>query len=173
MDIVDAIIPAPNNAHNVVKLGIWDDLVPIETQGIAFDNRCVGHQGEKVEFHVDDILGFLHHLAFCDPKCRLRYGNCEIIDLDAIELSNRDVDRIANDAEHNLTASQLGDYCILQAPEAEIRLGQEIARTGSGIYLMVVFDTSPIYTSSPETARNGLFSGLFAIVAVCIRPLLS
>ena len=29
------------------------------------------------------------------------------------------------------------------------------------VYLMVVFDTSPIYTSSPETARNGLFSGLF------------
>ena len=31
----------------------------------------------------------------------------------------------------------------------------------TGIYLMVVFDTSPICTLSPEAAGNGLFSGLF------------
>ena len=111
-----------------------DDVLPVEAQGVAFDDVGVAFQGQKVDVHVDDALGLLHHLVFGDPEGRLGDGHRKVVDLDAIELADGHLDGVVMlVAEGDLPVLQQADDLVFQLAEAEVSLGQKIARAAGGV----------------------------------------
>ena len=74
---------------------------------------------------MDYIFGFLHHLAFCNPEGSLCHGDGEVVDLNAIELSNGHLDGVAH-IQHDLSLVKEGDGFVLQPPEGDIGFGEEV-----------------------------------------------
>ena len=58
--------------------------------------------------HENDLFRFFEHLAFGDPEGGLGDGHGEVIDLDALKLADRDLDRVyIRIAEGDLPAGEL------------------------------------------------------------------
>gem|GEM_PF-5387144 len=75
---------------------------------------------------MDDIFGFLHHLALGDPQGSLCNCNGKIIDLDAVKLPDGDLDRVAY-IEYDLVVMQQGKNLIFQPPQGQVGFRQEIS----------------------------------------------
>ena len=141
MDIVDAIIPAPNNSHDVIQLLPGDDIVPVDAQGVGLDDIDIALERQEIEAHVHDVLRPLHHLALGDPQRGLGDGGGEVVDLDAVELADGHLDGVHGDAHADLAALQQVDHLVLQPAQAEVALGEEIAATRRGVCNQCNFDT--------------------------------
>ena len=81
---------------------------------------------------MHDVLGLLHHLAFRDPQGRLGYGHGKVVDLDAVELANGDLNGVCYIAQHNLVGKG-AERLIFQLAQGDISLRQEVAGTTGGI----------------------------------------
>ena len=104
---------------------LGNNALPIYPQGVGLGDVGVGFQRQKVQGHVDYIFGFLHHLAFCNPEGSLCHGDGEVVDLNAIELSNGHLDGVAH-IQHDLSLVKEGDGFVLQPPEGDIGFGEEV-----------------------------------------------
>ena len=100
----------------------------------------VGVRGEREEVHaaLDNALGLLHHLAFGDPDGGFRDGDGEVVDLDAVELLDIDLDRIiflVREAQCDaaVAGDGLAQDVVLEAAQREIAFGQEVAAATGGV----------------------------------------
>ena len=73
-------------------------------EGVTFHNVGIGLQREKVERHMNNVLGFLHHLTFGDPKGGFSDGHSKVVNLNAVELTNRHLDGIEAQTHRDLVA---------------------------------------------------------------------
>mgnify|MGYP000951083783 CR=1 FL=1 len=74
-------------------------------QSIAFYDICIGFQRQEIQIDLHQLFCFLHHLAFCDPQGCFCNRHRKIVDLDAVKLSNGNLNRVifALAAQHHLT----------------------------------------------------------------------
>ena len=121
-------------AHDVVQFLGRDNVLPVDAQGVAFDDVGIAFQGQEVDVHVDDAFGLLHHLIFGDPEGGLGDGHGEVVDLDAVELPDGHLDGVVMlVAECDLPVLQQTDDLIFQLAEAEVSLSQKVARAAGGV----------------------------------------
>ena len=104
---------------------------------------------------MHDVLGLLHHLAFRDPHGRLGHGHGKVVDLDAVELANGDLDGVCHVAQHNLVGEGTKGL-IFQFAQGDVRLGQEVAGTTGGVDVPTDFDTIEKAFSGAKAAEKGL-----------------
>ena len=72
------------------------------------------------------LFRLLHHLALGDPQGGLGHGDGEVVDLDAVELANGDPDGVGHLAQDDLAIQQGVNDLVLQAPQGEVGLRQEV-----------------------------------------------
>ena len=107
----------------------------------------VGRERQEVHFAVDDALGLLHHLAFGDPYRCLGDGDGEVVDLDAVELLDADLDggvgRLveAEDAAAGFVEDGLAQDVVFEAAQGEVAFREEIPAAARRIELDAVSDT--------------------------------
>ena len=109
---------------------------------------------------MNDVLGLLHHLVFRDPQGGPGHGDGEVVDLNAVELTDGDFYGVeARHAQGDLAlllALHPGDPgrddLILDLPQAEVAFREEVPAAGGGVYQDVIFDTNRICARCPETA---------------------
>ena len=66
---------------------------------------------------MNNFLRLLNHLEFSDPKSSLSDGNRKIVYLNAIELPDRNFDRIRKFTELNLTAKQFFEDFVFKSTQ--------------------------------------------------------
>ena len=76
---------------------------------------------------MEDLGRLAAHLRLGDPERRLRDGDGEVVDLDAPELRERDLDGQA-EVELALPALARGDETVLEATQTDVGLREEVAR---------------------------------------------
>lgn len=81
-------------SHDIVEFPLGNHALPIQPEGVSFHDVGVGFQGQEIKAHVYHILGFLHHLAFGNPQGGLGHGHGEVVNLDAVELADTNLDGI-------------------------------------------------------------------------------
>ena len=119
-------------AHNVIQLVLGHHALPVQTQGVPLNDIRVGFQGKEIKAHVDDIFGFLHHLALGNPQGGLGYGHGKIVDLNPVKLPDGDLDRVTH-IKYNLVVMQQGKDLIFQPPQGKIGFCQKVSRTAGGV----------------------------------------
>ena len=77
----------------------------------------VGLQGQKVDVLLHDALRLSQHLSLGNPKGGGGNGNCEVVDLDAIELLYAHLDGIHKSSHHRLTMIFCADDIIFQTTQ--------------------------------------------------------
>ena len=103
---------------------------------------------------MDDIFGFLHHLALGNPQGGFGDSDGKIVDLDAVKLSDGDLDRVVH-IEYDLVVMQQGKNLILQPPQGQVGFRQEISRAAGGVYVLIVLDTKKNPFSGTEIPKKG------------------
>ena len=104
--------------HDIVQLALVHYIIPVYPQGIAFDDIRVRLQREKVQLHVDNVLCFFEHLVLGDPQCCPGDRDSEIVDLNAVELADGNLDRReAFIAKGDLAVGQQAKDLVLQLPK--------------------------------------------------------
>ena len=93
----------------------------------------------------DDVLGLFQHLALGDPQGGFGHGGGEVVDLDAVELVDGDLDRVQGPfAPGHLTSDlvsvpafvqndPLFNDLVFQPPQGDIALGEEVAGAAGGV----------------------------------------
>ena len=114
--------------HDILQLFFRYDLIPVDSQRISFCDVHIGFQREEILVEaVDDALRFFEHLGFRDPERGLRDRHGEVIDLDAVKLLDRDLNRVQFFiAKSHLSVESFLEDLILESAKAEIGFGQEI-----------------------------------------------
>ena len=74
---------------------------------------------------MDHVLRLLHHLALRDPQGCPGHGDGKVVDLNAIKLSDGDLDGVFH-IQHDLPLVEQGDHFVLKTPQGEVCLCQEI-----------------------------------------------
>ena len=90
---------------------------------------------------MNNVLGFLEHLAFCNPKRRFRYRNGKIVDFNSVELADLNLNRLGVFAERNLSVEKNIKNFVFKFAETEICFSKEVAGTGGRVYVPADFDT--------------------------------
>ena len=103
-------------SHDVVEFFFWNDGVPVDAEGVPFDDVRIGTQGEKVEGAVDNGFGLFHHLAFGNPKGCFGNGDGKIVDFNTEELSDGNLNRIDGQPGVSVTVEH-GEYFVFHAAE--------------------------------------------------------
>lgn len=101
------------------------------------------------------VLRLLHHLALGNPKGGLGNGDGKIVDLDAIELPNRDLNGIAY-IQHDLAFVQERNSFVFQPPQRDIGFGEEVPGSAGRVYVHTDFDTKEKALSGAKAAEKGL-----------------
>ena len=70
------------------------DAFPVNAEGIALNDVGVCLQRQEVDVLMDDLLCLCQHLGFTYPKGSGGDGDGEVVDLDAIELTDVDLDGV-------------------------------------------------------------------------------
>ena len=121
-------------AHDVRQLSFRHDALPVHAQGVALDDVGIRFQRQEIELHQNDALGLLHHLTLRYPQRRLRNGHGKVVYLYAVKLPDGDLDGIpARIAENYLIVLQLAQNVVFYPAQADIGLGQEVARAAGGV----------------------------------------
>ena len=81
---------------------------------------------------MDDVLSLLHHLALGDPQGRLGHRDGEIVDLDAVELADGDLNGVDKVTQDDLVA-EAAQHLVFQLAQGDVGLGQEVARTAGRV----------------------------------------
>ena len=81
-------------AHNIIQLSSRDHLIPIHPQGVSFMDIRIGFERQRVEGEADNLVSLLHHLRLSDPEGGLSHGAGEVVDLNAVELVDGNLDRV-------------------------------------------------------------------------------
>lgn len=82
---------------------------------------------------MDDVFGFAHHLRLGDPERGLRDGNGEVVDFDAVELPDGDLNRAElGVVKFDLLRERAQDV-VFQAAERNVGFGEKIAGAARGI----------------------------------------
>ena len=89
-------------------------------------------QWQRFEVISHNSVGFLQHLGFGNPKGRLRYRTGKVINLDAVELVDGDLDWISQTTYDTIFIEDSNDF-ILQSPQTGIGLSKEVAGATSGV----------------------------------------
>ena len=118
--------------HNVIEFCSRNHGVPVPAERVPFDNVSRRLQRQKIVVDLHDFSGGVHHLAFSNPKRSLSDGYGEIVDFDAVELIDVDLDR-GDFAERLLTAVNEPEDVVFQLAEAEIGFGEKVTGTAGGI----------------------------------------
>ena len=118
--------------HDVIQFLLGHHALPVHLQGVTLHNIGVGFQGQEVQGHVHDVLGLLHHLALRDPQGRLGHGHGKVIDLNAVELADGDLDRIGEVPQSDLVGKGAQGF-IFQLAQGDVGLGQEVAGAAGGV----------------------------------------
>ena len=108
---------------------------------------------------MDHVFGFFHHLALCDPEGSFGDGGGEVVDLDAVELVNGDLDGVEH-AHDDLVFEEQGEDFVFQAAEGEVAFREEVAGAAGGVYVPTDFDTIEKAFSGVKTAEKGIKQGL-------------
>ena len=83
---------------------------------------------------VDDSLGFGHHLRLANPQGCRSDSDGKIVDFDAIELVDAHLDGVdLLKAQERLPVVALTYRLVLQPPQRQVGLGEEIAATAGGV----------------------------------------
>ena len=133
--------------HDPDLIARRQDFFPVHPERVALVDVGVGRERQEVHFAVDDALGLLHHLAFGDPYRCLGDGDGEVVDLDAVELLDADLDGgvgrfvEAEDAAAGLVEDGLAQDVVLEAAQGEIALREEIPTAARRIELDATSDT--------------------------------
>ena len=104
---------------------------------------------------MHDVLGLLHHLAFGNPQGRLGHGHSKVIDLDAVELADGDLDGVCQITKHNLVGEG-AERLVFQLAQRDVSLGQEVAGAAGRVYVPTDFDTIEKAFSGAKAAEKGL-----------------
>lgn len=104
-------------------------------------NEGIGSQGQEINVHVDDFLGFLDHLAFGNPQGRLGHGYGKVVDFDAVELTDGDFDGVYEVSQYHLAFIVAGNSFILQFPQRQVGFRQEVSAAAGRIGCLTTFDT--------------------------------
>ena len=102
-------------ADDVVSFG--DNGLPVDVKGVSFANVAVTFEREKIQVAMNNLLSFLNHLEFSNPKGGLSYGNCEVINFNAVKLGDRNFNGVIEFAESDLTAENFFEDFIFKAAE--------------------------------------------------------
>ena len=115
-------------AHDVVAPVAGQEFVPVVAQGVGAHDVAVVVQGQA-GLPAHDRVGLVEGLLLGDPQRRPGDGHGEVVDLDAVELADAHLDGVEGVAqvEHPVVLVQLGDHAVLEAAQAQVRLGQEVA----------------------------------------------
>ena len=105
---------------------LWYDVLPIQPQGVALHDVAVGFQRQEVQRHMDNLFRLFHHLAVCDPEGGFGNSHGKIVDLNAVELADGDLDGVIQ-IQHDLPLVKQGNYFILQTTQGQIGFRQEVA----------------------------------------------
>ena len=81
-------------ANDVIKLLGGDHLSPRFSQRVAYHDVGIILQWLQLNGVIDDGAGFRHHLAPSDPQGVVGCRDRTFIELQAIELLDRDFDRV-------------------------------------------------------------------------------
>lgn len=81
---------------------------------------------------MDHIFGLFHHLALCDPEGGFGDGGGEIVDLDAVELVDGDLDGVQHPHD-DLVLEEQGEDFVFQAAEGEVAFREEVTGTAGGV----------------------------------------
>ena len=80
----------------------------------------------------DDVLGLFQHLALGDPQGGFGHGGGEVVDLDAVELVDGDLNWICIIAHCNLVCLA-AERIVFQPTQGDIALGEEVAGAAGGV----------------------------------------
>jgi len=69
---------------------------------------------------VNNVLGFLEHLAFCNPKGSFCNRNSKVVDFNAVELADLNPNRLGVFAKRNLSVEK-----NIDREQAEIKARKE------------------------------------------------
>lgn len=125
----------------------WQNFFPVHLQRITLMDVGVGCERQEVHLTVNDALRLLEHLRFGNPDGRLSNGDSKVIDLDAVELRDLDLNGIEFlllEAKNTGTGSirdSLAQDIVLETAQGEVGLRQEVAGAAGRISKVSVFDT--------------------------------
>lgn len=108
---------------------------------------------------MNDVFGLFHHLALCDPERRLGNGGGEVVDLDAVELVDGDLNRVQHPHD-DLVFEEQGEDFVFQAAEGKVAFREEVAGTAGGVNVPADFDTIEKTFSGIKTAEKGIKQGI-------------
>ena len=102
------------------------DGFPVEFKGVGLADVGVTFQRQEVKVAVNNFARLLNHLKFGNPKGGLRYGHGEVVNLNAVELSDRNFNGIV-DAEKNLVAKNFFEDFVFKSAEADETFREKIS----------------------------------------------
>lgn len=80
-------------------------------------------QWKIIDVRVDDRLSLDVGLKLRDPECSIGHGYREVVDFDAVELTERDLHwRDLVEGHDGLIVLENGYYLVLQTPELDVCL---------------------------------------------------
>ena len=107
-----------------MQLIFWHKAFPINAQGVSLHDVGIGFQGQKIEVLVEELCGFLQHLAFCNPQGGFCHNCGKIIYFYAVELLDGHLDQIiiiVGKGKFSFSYIQLSfDTFVPQSAEAQI-----------------------------------------------------
>ena len=120
-------------------------------------------QREVREGLAGDLLGVVQCLLFRDPQGGLGDGHGEVVDLDAVELVDADLDErfLAAELDVALAVEQVGYRLVLQFAQAQERFGEEVAGPARGIEEP---QRGELVLERLETVRAGAFAQALVVL---------
>ena len=119
--------------HDVVQLLRRDDLLPVQPQGVTFDDIGVRLQRQEVARRADDAFRGVHHLALGDPQRRLGDGHGEVVDLDAVELADAHLDVGQQHPFAFVVGDEAAEQVVLDLAQAQEGFREEVPAAGGGV----------------------------------------
>ena len=100
------------------EVNVGNNSSPVKLKSVRLVNVGVTFEREEVQIAMNDLPSFLNHLEFGNPESGLSDGNSEVVNLYAVELRDRNFDRVDEFAELNLTAEKFREYFVFKAAQA-------------------------------------------------------
>ena len=119
--------------HDIVQIPRRYDLIPIHTKGIALVNIGIRLQRQRVEGEADDFIRFLHHLGLGYPEGRLGHGAGKVVDFDAVELVDGDLDGFRHFSNNSVISIDNAKSIVFESSERRVGFREEVAGTAGRV----------------------------------------